>query len=49
MPTNVVKTKRDEKIWNEAKQLARKQGKSESDSGFWALVMTIYQKLKSKG
>jgi len=51
MPSNVVKTKRDEELWNKAKQLVHKQypDLTEKDKRFWKLVMGIYQKMKGKG
>lgn len=47
MPNNIVKTKRDKKLWNKAKDIVQKEyGKSE-DSGddFWKLVNGIYQRM----
>jgi len=43
MPTNVVKTKRDEALWERAKRIVSKQ-KNVKDH--YALVMHIYQRLK---
>jgi len=42
MPANIVKSKSDEKKWNEAKAIAKSQGKSNK----WPLVMHIYQNMK---
>jgi hypothetical protein len=41
MPVGVVKTERDEKKWEQAKEIVAKQGKA----GSWGLVMRIYQQL----
>ena len=45
MPSNVVKTERQEKLWDEAKHDAesRKKGKPEN---YWAYVMAVYQRRK---
>jgi len=47
MPGN-VKTKRDEKMWKRAKKEAHKSypDKSEDDDSFWAIVQTIYKRMK---
>lgn len=42
MPTNVVKTKRDEELWHRAKVLAAQQGRAED----YAYIMGIFKKLK---
>ncbi len=42
MPTNLVKTKEDEKLWERAKKLAKKQGKAKN----YAYIVAIYKKLK---
>lgn len=42
MPTNAVKTPRDEHLWSRAKEQAAKQGRA----GDWAYVMGIYQRMK---
>lgn len=42
MPTNLVHTKRDERLWNEAKKQAAKQGRAED----WAYVVGIFQRMK---
>lgn len=42
MPTNVVKTKRDEKLWRKAKLLAKKEGKENN----YAYIMSIFRRLK---
>lgn len=44
MPTNVVKTQRDEKFWNAAKWAAKKAGKEDN----WAYVMGVFQKMRGK-
>ncbi|HCK99512.1 MAG TPA: hypothetical protein DHW42_05330, partial [Candidatus Marinimicrobia bacterium] len=46
MPTNLVKTDKDEKLWQKAKAIARKQYKVSEDSDrFYAIVMGIYKKM----
>lgn len=42
MPANVVKSERDEKLWNKAKKKAKEQGKGED----YAYIMGIYKKMK---
>jgi hypothetical protein len=42
MPVNVVKTPRDERLWDKAKKQAEKQGHTKD----WAYVMGIYQHMK---
>lgn len=44
MPTNVVKSKADEKKWEEAKAQARKQGKGSN----YAYIMSIYKSMKGE-
>jgi len=44
MPTNVVKTKSDEKKWSKAKALAKKEGKEDN----YAYIMSIYKNLKGE-
>lgn len=44
MPSNLVKTKPDEKKWNRAKEQVKKQGKDPEKN--WSLVNYIYQKMK---
>jgi hypothetical protein len=44
MPANVVKTDRDEHLWNKAKEQAKEQGR-END---WAYVMGIFQRMKGE-
>ncbi len=47
MPVGIVKTKRDEELWEKAKEIARKmkrQGKLKGE--FWAVVMGIFKKMK---
>lgn len=43
MPTNIVKTERDEALWKRAKFAAKKRG---SDKNY-ALVNHIYQRMKA--
>jgi len=50
MPKGLVKTKRDEKLWNEAKQQCRDQGLSAGDGDrFWKCVNGTYQEMKGSG
>lgn len=44
MPANVVKTARDEHLWNRAKQQAEKQGRTRD----YAYVMGIFQRMKGE-
>ena len=44
MPTNLVKTKRDEHLWEKAKKIAAKEGREED----WAYINGIYQKMRGK-
>lgn len=46
MPPNVVKTKIDEKKWNEAKEIAKKQYPDIDERSLWGLVNHIYQNMK---
>lgn len=50
MPHGVVKTKRDEKMWNRAKTATRKQYPyiSEDSDRFYKIVMTIYKNMTGK-
>jgi len=59
MPVNVVKSQRDERLWEEAKQQAAKQlgkrmpspelaGRVTPDKRYWRLVMGIYQRMKGR-
>lgn len=41
MPSNVVKSPKDEKLWDRAKEQAEKQGHKEN----WAYVMAIYKNM----
>jgi hypothetical protein len=43
MPANVVKTKADEKHWDEAKGSAKKGG----HKGDWAYIMGTYERIKN--
>jgi len=43
MPTNVVKTKKQEKLWNKAKAIAAKKFKNIEDH--YDYVMGIYKKM----
>lgn len=42
MPVNVVKTERDEHLWEKAKQIASENGQAEN----WPYVMGIYKKMQ---
>lgn len=44
MPTNLVKTKRDEKLWAKATAQAAKQGKEDN----FAYITSIYESMKGK-
>lgn len=44
MPVNVVHTARDERLWEEAKRQAAKQGRAKD----WRYVMGIYQRMKGE-
>ena len=48
MPTGLVKTKRDERLWNAAKAAARKQYPKvkEGTDRFWKIVNGIYHRMK---
>jgi len=47
MPTGVIKTNKDEYLWERAKYIARKEYKISEDSDkFWKIVMGIYKKMK---
>lgn len=53
MPTNVVKTKEDEKNWRKAKSLADKEVDKGtftpgSDDDYWSYVMSIYKRISDK-
>ena len=43
MPTNVVKTPEDERLWQKAKARAKEQGKAEN----YAYIMGIYKSMNS--
>jgi len=47
LPSNLVKTKKDEKLWERAKREARKSY-DESDDEFWPTVVKIFKRLKGK-
>lgn len=47
MPTNVVKTQRDERLWKKAKVAARKKF-SEGSDRFYAYTRGIYQQMKGE-
>lgn len=50
MPTNLVKTERDERLWSKAKQICREQGLDDSDADrFYRCVNGLYQKMQGKG
>ena len=42
MPSNVIKTEEDERLWKKAKRLAEQQGQG----GNYAYIMSIFMKLK---
>lgn len=44
MPAGVVKSSRDERLWNEAKQQAAKQGRA----GDYAYIMGIFERMKNR-
>ena len=44
MPTNVVKTKRDERLWSAAKARAADAGKS----GDYGYIMGVYKRMKAR-
>lgn len=44
MPTNVVKTKEDERLWQKAKARAKEQGKADN----YAYIMGIYKQMNPK-
>ena len=49
MPINVVKTKRDEELWEKAKRVVRNEYGSQKKIGkekFYKLVMGTYKKMK---
>jgi len=50
MPTNVVKTERDEHLWNKAKAIVKKSYPNirEDSPRFYKLTMGIYQKMRGK-
>lgn len=50
MPKGLVKTKRDEKMWNRAKAATRKQYPyiSEDSDRFYKITMTIYKNMTGK-
>jgi hypothetical protein len=44
LPTNVVKTARDERLWRKAKEQASSEGKA----GNYAYIMGIYKRMKAR-
>lgn len=42
MPSNLVKTKKDEKYWNRAKEKAEEAGHKDN----WAYVVSIYKRMR---
>jgi hypothetical protein len=44
MPSNVVKSSRDERLWAEAK----KQEKGSGASNKWAYIMATFQRMKNR-
>lgn len=50
MPSNLVKSERDEEKWNEAKAYCRDEGLSENDGDrFWECVNGTYQRMTGDG
>jgi len=48
MPTNLVKSKRDEELWERAKEAARKAGLKEGTRSFYAYTVYVYKRLKQE-
>ena len=51
MPTNVVKTPRDERLWERAKAVVRREYGTQKKLGrerFYRLAMGVYQREKGK-
>lgn len=46
MPSNLVKTKSDEKKWDKAKELAKKAVRKKGIKNKWAYTTGIYKKMK---
>jgi hypothetical protein len=44
MPSNLVKTPKDEKLWEKAKDSAAEQGQEDN----WAYINGIYQKMQGR-
>lgn len=44
MPVGVVKTPKDEELWQKAKEIAEKEGQGKN----WAYIMGIYERMKGK-
>lgn len=44
MPVGAVKTRRDERLWEEAKRIAAEEGKG----GNYAYIMGIYERMKKR-
>jgi uncharacterized protein (DUF2267 family) len=44
MPSNVVKTKRDERLWKEAKKQAKEQGKAKN----WRYIMGVFERMRDR-
>jgi len=42
MPANLVKTERDERLWEKAKRLAARQG----HAGDWAYIVGIFKRMR---
>lgn len=45
MPTNVVRTAKEENLWEYAKERAREQYPDLDGDRFWRVVMAIYKKM----
>lgn len=47
MPASVVKTPKDEKLWNKAKKIAKKKNLTKDRN--WAYTMGTFQDMKGEG
>ena len=48
MPTNVVKTKKQEKAWRQAKKIVEEEYGLSKGKKFYKIVMSIYKQLIKK-
>lgn len=46
MPSNLVKTKADEKLWEEAKKAADKSNIKPKSVSYYAYAVSIFEKMK---